>query len=119
QDHRIASIFAWQYTGDTESLGKNHRHVLAAVDGEIDLAVAQGILDFLDEETLAADLRKGRVREFVARGANDDPFARQTGLRAQLRGDRISLEQRELAAARPNAQSHGRLGASGRSLVWR
>jgi hypothetical protein len=82
------------------------------VDGEIDLTVEQGVLDFLDEETLAPDLRQRRVRKLVARGADDHCFARQTRLRAQLRGDSISLEQRELAAARPNAKSHGRLDGS-------
>ena len=41
-----------------EVLGKYDRHVLAAVDGEIDLAGEQRVLDFLHEQSLAANLRQ-------------------------------------------------------------
>jgi hypothetical protein len=112
QDHRVASILACQHSGDPKSLGKNHRHVLAAVDREIDFAFDQGILDFLDEETLAANLRQRCVRKLVAGGADDDGLGLETGRGVELRGDSTGLKQRELAAARADAKLHHRLEGS-------
>src|SRR5204863_4169280 len=86
--------------------------VLAAVDGEVDGAFEQGILDFLDEQTLAADLRQGSIRKVVARGADDDGFGVDAGRGAELHRDRTGLKQRELAAARSDAKLHHRFDGS-------
>ena len=72
-----------------KSVGQNGRHVLAAVDGQIDLAGEQRVLDFLDEQPLAADLRQRRVGEPVARRLDDDDLAvRRRSSRAAARRQR-------------------------------
>ncbi len=63
---RVARIFARQRRRHGQALGQHRRHVLRAVDREIDLAAEQRVLDFLDEEPLAAGLRERRVLEPVA-----------------------------------------------------
>ena len=57
QHERISRILALQHRADVEPLGQHRRHVLAAVNGEVDVAAEQRIFDFLDEQPLAADLR--------------------------------------------------------------
>ena len=40
----------------------------------IDLVVQQRVLNFLDEQPLAADLRQRPVRQLIARRLDDDDF---------------------------------------------
>ena len=73
---RVVRILARQHGGDAQAVGQDGRHVLAAVDGEIDLVAEQRVLDFLDEQPLAADLRERRVLQPIAGGLDDDDAAR-------------------------------------------
>ena len=102
QDDRVTRILALQHRADGESLRQDRRHVLAAVHREIDLAGQQRILDFLDEQSLAADLRQPRFRQPVAGRLDDDDVALDAGALAQQGGNRVCLPARELAAARSN-----------------
>ena len=96
-----------------ESLGQDHRHVFAAVDRKVDFTGEQRVLDFLDEEPLAADLRQRVLRQVVSPDVRMTTISHSdTGLRAQLRRDGVGLKQRELAAARADPENHDRLDDS-------
>ena len=84
--------------------GQPRRHVLAAVHRQVDGAGQQRVLDFLDEQALAADLRQRRVGEAVARGLDDDDLGLDAGALEQQRRDRACLHQRQRAAARAEPQ---------------
>src|SRR5579875_1538316 len=81
------------------------------MDGEIDSAGRQGVFDFLDEDALGVERgavfkgcgrAKGRILHAVAGGANDlDGDVVATA--AQLVGDVVGLPERELGAARADA----------------
>jgi hypothetical protein len=53
QHERVARILARQYPCDGEPLRKQCRHIFAAVNGEVDLAGEQRILNFLHEQAFA------------------------------------------------------------------
>ena len=82
--------------------------VLEGVDGEIDAAVGEGFFDLLDEDSGAVGGRpsgggdEGGVLHAVACGADDFDFDR-VAVRAELRGDVVGLPERELRAARADA----------------
>ena len=88
------------------------------MNGEVDFAGEQRVLDFLDEETLAANLRQRGFRKLVAGRADDDDLALDAGRCTQLRCDGIGLKERELAAARADPENHVCLDGSGRSSSW-
>ena len=64
----------------------------------------QRVLDFLDEEPLAADLRERRVLQAIARRLDDDDAARRAAGGGDPRRDGVGLPQRELAAARAESE---------------
>jgi hypothetical protein len=64
-------IFAGQHTSDDQPIRKHGRHVLAAVNGQIDVGVQQRILDLFDEQSLAARFRQRRFLQPVS-GRSDD-----------------------------------------------
>ena len=99
ENDRVARILAWQHAGDLEPVRKKRRHVLAAVNGEIDLASQQRILDFFHEQALAADLREWRLAQSVAGRFDDDDFALCAGAIAKKRGDGVGLIERKWTAA--------------------
>ncbi len=67
RQERITRVLARKDRGDLETVGKLSRHVLHRVDGEVDGAGDQGLLEFLGEQPLAADLgeRRSRMRSPV------------------------------------------------------
>src|SRR5439155_16479013 len=93
-----------KHARDRESLRQDRRHVLAAVDREIDLVAQQRVLDFLHEEALAADVRDWRLLQAVARCLDDDDAARRSAAFGEARLDGVGLPQRERAAARPESK---------------
>ena len=109
QHHGVARILARQHGADLQALRQHHRHVLAAVHRQVDLVAEQRILDLLDEQPLAADLRQRRLGEPVARRLDDDDLRAHAGLLTQQRGDGVGLEERQLAAARADSQHARRL----------
>src|SRR5581483_8215363 len=104
ENDRVERFLARKHTRDGQTVGENRRHVLAAVNGEIDLVPQQRLLDFLHEQALAADFGQRRVLQPVARRPDDhDAALRSTGF-GNPRGNGVRLPQGELAAARPKAQ---------------
>ena len=54
-----------------QALGRGDGHVLERMDGAVDLAIEQGLLDLLGEEPLAADFQQAAVLDPVAGGGDD------------------------------------------------
>ena len=96
---RVARILAREHAADLESVRKQRRHVLAAVNGEVDVAGQQGVLDFFHEQPLAPDLRERRLAQAVAGRLDDDDLAQRSDAIAEEAGDGIGLIERERAAA--------------------
>ena len=94
--------------------GKNSRpwrlgwNIFHAVDGQIDILRQQRFLQFLDEDSLAADLRQRSLLHFVARGLDNDDFGFHAGDLEQLLAHEFRLPARQNAASTANAQRpHG------------
>jgi hypothetical protein len=68
----VAGVFALRDGGDAEAVGQHRRHVLQGMDGAVDAALQQGLLDLLGEHALAADLQQTAVLHPVAGGGDDD-----------------------------------------------
>jgi hypothetical protein len=83
QHDRIVRVLARQDAGYREPVREDRRHVLAAVDREIDFAIEQRVLDLLDEKPLAAGFGKRRLLQAVARGLDDDDLARRSAGRVE------------------------------------
>ena len=62
----IARVFALADAIKPEPFGKLHRHVFHRVHGDVCLVFQERGLQFLDEQTLAANLRQRRVEQLVA-----------------------------------------------------
>ena len=59
-DEGVARILALGDGGDDQARRQLGRHVLQRMDGAVDAAVQQGLLDLLGEQALAADLQQPR-----------------------------------------------------------
>ena len=97
-------VFSRQYGTERQAFGKHRRHVLAAVDGEIDRAGEECIFELLDEQALATCFGQRRVREPIAGRLDDGDFTRDSRGRFQQSRHRVRLEQRERTAARSEYQ---------------
>jgi hypothetical protein len=83
------------------------------MDGDVDAARKQRLLDLLGEQALAAGFRERPVLDAVAAGGDDDDLERrfrQAVRRHQPCPRLVRLRQRQRAAARPDLQ-HIRLHA--------
>jgi hypothetical protein len=100
-------ILAGKDTGDCESQWKDRRHVLAAVDRQIDLVVQQRVLDLFDEEAFPSGLGQRSVLKPVSRRLDDRNLARGAAGFSQEPRDGVSLVERELTAARAESESVG------------
>ena len=81
------------------------------MDGEVDTAGGEGFFDLLDEDAGAVGRQtvgrdEGRVLHAVAGGA-DDFDGNGVAVLAELRGDVVGLPERELRAARADADGLG------------
>ena len=81
QDQGVACVFSRQHGAERQTLGKHGRHVLAAVDGDINRAVEERVLDLLDEQALATGFGQRCVREPIAGRLDHGDFARDSGVR--------------------------------------
>src|SRR5262249_15202788 len=70
-------------------------------------AAEQGVLDFLDEQSLAAHLGKRPVLQPIAVGLDDDDPAGRTAGGSDARRDRVGLPESELAPARAETKLVG------------
>ncbi len=92
---------------DLEPGRRRGGHVLVAVHGEVDLAVAERAFDLGDERAGGPCLgRHRRMRLAVARGGDDDGLRVEPGVLAEQRDDDLGLPARKVAPARPDPQ-HG------------
>ena len=94
---------AQRHGGDREAEGQLRRHVLHRVNGEVDLARRERLLDLLEEKSLATDLGERNVGQSVPRGADHDGLDHDAE-RLDAAGDHPALRERESAAARPEPQ---------------
>ena len=99
QHQGVSGIFALEHRAHLESLGQHRGHVLAAVNGQVDVAGQQRVLDFLHEQALSADLRQRRVLQAIARGLDDDDLAGCAGRRLKALGHQPRLEEGELTSS--------------------
>jgi hypothetical protein len=93
-------ILAGKDAGDPESQRKDRRHVLAAVDRQIDLAVQQRVLDLFHEEALSTRLGQGRFLKPVSGCLDDHDLACRSAGFSQKPRNGVGLVERELTAAR-------------------
>ncbi len=105
QHERVAGIRPRQRGRHGEAVRQHRRHVLGAVYRDVDLVAQQRVLQLLDEEALAADLRQRRLLQAIAGGADDHEIDVEIP-RFELGGDGAGLPQRQLAAARADPEGH-------------
>src|SRR6266516_4408972 len=115
----VPRILSRQHCTDGEPLRQERRHIFAAVDGKVDLAAQQRVLDFLHEQPLAADFGERRVLQTIARSLQDDNAAGRTAAGGNARRHRIGLPKRELtpAGAESKFLIHGNQRC-GRDRFW-
>src|SRR5262245_47872287 len=65
-DERVAGVFPFRNRSEVESFGKLKRDVFEAMDRNVDAAIEQCFIDFLGEESLAADIRQRHIENFIA-----------------------------------------------------
>ena len=116
RDEGVARIVALKEASELETAGKEGRHVLGRMHGEIDAARRERLLDLLDEEPLAAQFGECPVLDLVARRADDHDLDRRGGGECAMGGregvtDLASLDECHRAAARADAKEG--LGHSG------
>ena len=80
RDQDVPRILPGRYGGDLQRFRQFSRKVFHAVDGQIDVAAKERILDFPDENPFAADSRQWNVMQDVPLGADCDQFNRRTGM---------------------------------------
>jgi hypothetical protein len=61
----VAGVLPLREGQDLQALGQFGGDVLGAVDGQVDGAVEEGLLDLLDEEAPIADAGEGRIQDLV------------------------------------------------------
>ena len=71
-DEGVARVLALGDRGDDQARRQLGRHVLHRMDGAVDAAVQQRLLDLLGEQPLAADLQQPAVLHAVAGGGDRD-----------------------------------------------
>jgi hypothetical protein len=95
RDEHVARVLALGHAVDRQPVGEPRLHVLERVDGDVDLAVAQRLLDLLGEQALAAGLGQRPVLDAIPRGADrhdgDGVGRRQLGHAAARRRRTHSL----------------------------
>ena len=77
------------------------------MNGEVDRAGDECLLDFLGEQAFAAGLGQWPILNHVPRGADDfdlDPAGVEAGCRGEAAFHLVGLYQRQRRAARTNAQ---------------
>lgn len=99
----VAHIFAREIAGDDNFLRKDRWEILGGMDRQLNIALHQGEIQLLSEESLAANFAQGHVGDDIAAGFYDGDFnkfwrAAMCGREASLQLARLS--QREGTTAR-------------------
>ena len=104
RDESIERVRARQHRHDRETRRQFARHVLHRVDGDVRAAFLHRDFEFLDEETLAADLGQRAVEHAVALRAHRHEFDGQVRMRRAQQGLHVlGLPHGQLAATGRNA----------------
>lgn len=112
---RITRVCTPRDGGEGEAGIDRSGQVLKRVDGQVDPASGKGFFNFLDEDALGVERRAvfescGRgevgILHAIARGADDFDLNGMAAL-TKLRGDVVRLPERELRAARADADGMG------------
>ncbi len=110
-DQSIPRILPSEDGADDKAVGKKGRHILHAVDGEIDRSRDERLLDLLDEESLASDLGEGDGKDHVPRRLDDDEFGGASGGLPKELGHMAGLPQGELRST--GSDAYGRVSGGG------
>ena len=105
-DEDIAHVLPLQVGPDVEPVRQCRRHILGRVDGDVQPAVAETILDLLREQALAAHFGQRPVLDAVAGGGHDldgEGILRQRMGLHEPGTDLLRLRQGQLAATRADA----------------
>ena len=70
-DQNIKRIFPLRNRAYTEAWRYIPRHILHAVNGDINATVQKRFFDFLNKQPLAADLGQGHIQNFISLGFDD------------------------------------------------
>ena len=110
RDQRVARVLARQAARDREAGRQQRRHVLQRMDGEVDRAGEQRLLDLLGEEPLAALVGERARRGTVAAGADRHDLERALGGERGMRGGEprlglCGLRERQGTAAAAETQN--------------
>ena len=95
---RVTRILARRVRADDEAVGVGRRHVLRGVDGDVDPAVEQRLLELLDEDAALADLAERLRAVAVACRRDRDERDLDAGPAQPLAGQ-LGLRQREPTSA--------------------
>jgi hypothetical protein len=72
REEGVARVFSFKDGGEAESFGELRGDVFHRVDRQVCTVLEEGVFDFFDEESFAADFRKGDIKNFVALRLEDD-----------------------------------------------
>src|SRR5690606_30735381 len=105
RDGHVAGILALRHTPDRQPRCQIGRHVLHRMHGDVGPAVEDGLLDLLDEKSLAADLAQSAILYPIAGGRHVQLFDLERRVaRAEISDEGSSLGQRQGALAGGNGQ---------------
>ena len=104
RDKDIARIDTLGCGGETKGRGKFCGQILERVNGKIDAAFEEGVLDFLGEHSLGADFRERDIGDPVARSVYDFDL-NVVPLPPQEGSNVVRLPERELRAAGTDPQT--------------
>ena len=103
---RVPRILPLEVGADGEPLRVGRGHVLRRVDGDVDPAFEQRLLELLDEDAARADLAE-RLRPVAVAGGRDRHERELEPGPAQPLDRELGLRQREPATPRADPEEHG------------
>jgi hypothetical protein len=105
KDQHIPSILPLQGASQDDPQRKLGFQILQTMDGAIDAAIQQRLVNFLREQALAADIRQRTVLHRIAGGGDHGFLAlSRTGDSGEQAQKRTRLHQRQRGAARAGAK---------------
>src|SRR5262249_30997470 len=107
RDECVPRDFPWRNGRNREPARQLKGDILQAMRCEIDAPVEQRFIEFLREESFAANLRKRGVENAVARCLDGNQFGGDAGLTSDLILDPVGLPERQRASARSETQGFG------------